>query len=159
MIEKIKGKILQQIKDKKKEKNQRIKYQEIKLIDDDKVNLYCKKCIRNCHINCRCWRIAFWDPVWVCDSMKSSECLACEHHADNHERTKKIYKTYDRERSVSPAKKKILDSEISKLEESLKNITKIERSQQSVLESKKQIEENKNKKCQLITMPWESKMM
>ena len=148
MIEKIKEKIIKQINDKKKERATKIKYEEKNLVDDpdEETNLICNKCKLNCHCNCECWRILFWKPTFACDVFKDSICIECGHHKDYHERVKKYYKTYKKERSISPSKKRVLDEEISKLEDSLDNFSKIAKTQKNVLESKKQIEEDKIRK-------------
>ena len=91
---------------KKNEKKKGIKYKEKKLVDDNETNLICNSCKSNCHCDCECWKILFWKPTFACELIKDSKCIKCSHHKDKHERIKKYYKTYERERSISPAKKK-----------------------------------------------------
>lgn len=148
MIQKIKEKIIQQINAKKKEKTTKIVYEEKKLVDDEKgeTNLICYSCECNCHCDCNCWRIVVWKPTSLCDTIKDGKCLTCGHKTENHNRLKKYYRKYKKERILSPEKKSALDKEINKLEESLIKFSSISDKQKEVLKSKKQIEENKIRK-------------
>ena len=141
-------KINEQIKAKMTERNSKIKYNEKILVEDDKLNLICNVCKNNCHLNCECWKIVFWKPVWVCESIKSGNCLICKSncHKDKHERIQKKYIDQTREKSLSPNRKNILDKEILNLQDSLVNISTIKQKHLSTLKIKEETERDKKAK-------------
>ena len=131
-IQLIEKEIQNKIAQKKEERKKKVKESYIKLIDDprDEINLLCETCERNCHSDCSEWGIMFWKPLFACDMIIDGKCIVCYCQKDNHKRNKKWYKTYERERSLSPNSKRKIDDEISKLEKSMNNIRNMDKIQQ-----------------------------
>lgn len=69
-------------------------------------------------------------------------CIQCYHHKDRHERIQKYYKKYDKEKSISPDKKRKIDNEILELQNNLNNINEIQEAKKSALERTEKINKN-----------------
>lgn len=145
IIESLKNKTNRQIENKKKEKNSKITYKKTVLKKDNKNNLTCKKCKKNCHEGCDCMYLLFWNPIFACSLIQNGKCTTCQCDKNEHQRSKKHYIKDSDEKPLSPEKQKQIEEEIKGLQNSLNAIIQIQTIKESVLREKKQINENLDK--------------
>ena len=141
-------KLKEQIKLKIEKRNKKIKYNIKRLTDSNEINLICDECHANCHLNCDCLYGLFWNPISACQMINEGKCKLCYHSSDVHKRCKQYYKTIEKERSLSPKKKKDIDIEILELEINIKNIFKIYESKLSLSEKINILNQIENKKME-----------
>ena len=104
IIESLKNKTKRQIENRKKEKNSKITYKETVLKKDDKNNLTCKECKKNCHEGCYCMYLLFWNPIFACSLIQNGKCICCKCDKDKHQRSKKHYIKNSEEKPLSSEK-------------------------------------------------------
>ena len=142
VIEYLKNRTNKQIESKKKEKNSKITYKETVLEKDNKKNLICKICKKNCHEDCDCMYLLFWKPIFACSLIRHGKCIVCYCDKDQHKRRKKHYIEKRKEKPLPPEKQEQIDKEIEELQNSLNDIIQIQKRKERVLRKKKQINSN-----------------
>ena len=100
------------------------------------------KSIKNCHEDCDCMFLLFWNPIFACSLIKNGKCTNCNCDKNEHQRSKKHYIEESKEESLSSEKQKQIEEEIKVLQNSLNDIIQIQITKESVLRKKKQINKN-----------------